>query len=162
MHPLAEQVDYRDPEIVDPRLESVEKLAYLMDRSIRIGEYSIGLDGIIGLVPGIGDFVGALISMYVVATAVRLGYPRVTVARMLVNIAIDAAVGTVPVAGDLFDFAFKATTRNVALMRAHLVQPRRQRNRDVLFMIAAIGAVFAIVSLPVLMIVWLVYRFGWF
>ena len=160
--PLAEQTDYRTPEVVDPRLESVERLAYVMDRSIRIGDYSIGLDGLIGLVPGIGDFVGALISLYVVATAVRLGYPRVTIARMLVNIGVDAVVGSVPVAGDLFDFAFKATSRNVALMKAHIAEPKRQKQQDVLFLLCVAAIVVLLVSLPVVMVVWLVHRFGLF
>ena len=160
--PLAERVDVRTPEVVDPRLESVERLAYLMDRSVRIGNYSIGLDGIIGLVPGIGDFVGAIISLYVVATAVRLGYSRVTIARMLVNIGVDAVVGSVPVAGDLFDFAFKATSRNVALMKAHIAQPRRQKQQDVLFLACIAAIVILMVSLPVVIIVWLVHRFGLF
>lgn len=159
---VTEQVDYRDPEIVDPRLESVERLAYLMDRSIKFGNYSIGLDGIIGLIPGIGDFVGALISLYVVATAVRLGYPRVTIARMLVNIGVDAVVGSVPVAGDLFDFAFKATTRNVALMKAHIAQPKRQKQQDVVFVICVAALLIALISFPVVLVVWLVHRFGLF
>ncbi len=159
---ISEQVDYRDPEIVDPRLESVERLAYLMDRSINFGSFRIGLDGIIGLIPGIGDFVGALISMYVVVIAVRLGYPRVTIVRMLMNIGIDAVIGTVPIAGDLFDFAFKATTRNVKLMRAHIAQPLRQKRRDVLFVIVSGALLLALISLPVVLVIWLVHRFGLF
>ena len=73
-----------------------------------------------GLVPGIGDGVGAVLALYPLIEAWRLGAPKRLILRMLANIGTESVVGAVPVAGDLFDFAFKANTRNVALLRRHL------------------------------------------
>ena len=75
----------------------------------------MGLDSIIGLVPGIGDAITALISAYIVLEAWRFGLPRPVIMRMVSNILIDAAIGAVPVLGDLFDVAWKANMRNVEL-----------------------------------------------
>lgn len=107
------------------------RLAWLMDSSVRLpGGHRIGLDGLIGLVPGIGDAIGVAVSLYIVARAHRLGLSRGTLARMLLNIGTEGLVGTVPVIGDVFDFAFKANQRNLALLRRKLdlgAEPRRGR-----------------------------------
>ena len=88
-----------------------------------------GLDALIGLVPGIGDAVTTLLSLYIVREARALGAPRLLIARMLANVALDGVVGAVPVAGDLFDVAFRANRRNVALLRQHLDRAERRRER---------------------------------
>ncbi len=81
----------------------------------------------IGLVPGIGDGAGALLSLYVLVQAARLGVDRATLLRMAGNVALEALVGVVPLAGDLFDAAFKANLRNVRLLRDHLYAPEPVR-----------------------------------
>lgn len=81
----------------------------------------------IGLVPGIGDGAGALLSLYVLVQAARLGVDRATLLRMAGNVALEALVGVVPLAGDLFDAAFKANLRNVRLLRGHLDAPEPVR-----------------------------------
>jgi hypothetical protein len=91
-----------------------------MDGAIRVGPYSIGLDPLLGLVPGIGDLIGALISMLIVFRAVQAGIPRVAVARMLTNIAIDTLVGSIPIFGDAFDFAYKSNTKNLRIYQRAL------------------------------------------
>ena len=78
------------------------------------------MDGLVGLVPGIGDGVTALVALYPLIEAWRLGVPKAVLLRMLGNIGADSVLGAVPIAGDLFDFAFKANRRNVALLRRHL------------------------------------------
>ena len=93
----------------------IERLAWLMDSSIGIGRWTIGIDPLLGLVPGLGDVAGALISLLIVARAVRAGVPRVAVARMLANVVIDAGIGAIPFAGDIFDFAYKANVKNVRI-----------------------------------------------
>ena len=76
------------------------------------------LDPLLGLfVPGVGDVVGSVLGLYVVGVAWRRKLPLVTIARMLLNLGVDALVGAVPIAGDLFDFAWKANRRNVRLLR---------------------------------------------
>jgi hypothetical protein len=99
-----------------------------------------------GLVPGLGDLVGALVAVYALQVARRLRAPSEIQLHMLSNIALDALVGTVPVLGDLFDFVFKAQTRNLALLDGWMKTPHKtaQRSRRGLLLIpAAIILVFA-------------------
>lgn len=104
------------------RHERLTRLARMMDSSIRIPIIGrrIGWDAIIGLIPGIGDFAGAVISGYIVLGAIRLGAPRGLVARMIGNVGLETLIGAVPVLGDVFDMAFRANLRNVALLDKHL------------------------------------------
>jgi hypothetical protein len=103
-------------------LRRLDRFAHLSDSAYRIPIIGrrIGLDGLVGLVPGIGDGVTALAALYPVIEAWRLGVPKALLLRMLANIGTDSVLGAVPIAGDLFDFAFKANRRNVALLRRHL------------------------------------------
>lgn len=103
-------------------LDRLERFARLMDTAVRIPGTGIrlGLDSVIGLVPGVGDAVSAAFATWIVAEAARLGVPKRKLARMMVNVLIDAGVGTIPVAGDLFDVAFKANARNFEILREHL------------------------------------------
>lgn len=106
------------PDAVHRRRARLVALARLMDHSVRIPGLGlrIGLDPILGLVPGIGDAAGALISLYIVIEGVRLGASPRQVVMMLANIGIDLAAGAVPILGDIFDIAFKANTRNLAIL----------------------------------------------
>ena len=137
----------------------IERLAWMMDSSIPIGRWRIGLDGIIGLVPGLGDLVGAAISALIVVAGVRAKLPRSAIARMVANVAIEAVVGAVPFLGDLFDMAWKANTKNVEIFREAL-HGRRSRRRDTLFVAGLLLALAAIVAVPVVVIVLLLRQFG--
>lgn len=114
------------------RLERLRRFAHWMDAGLTVPFTSIrfGLDPIIGLVPGLGDAAGALLSSWILVEAVRLGASRATVARMAGNIAVDVLTGTVPVLGDLFDVAWKANLRNVALIERHVGDPVGARRSD--------------------------------
>src|SRR6185503_6213189 len=103
-------------------LARLEKLAFLLDSAFLIPGTNrrVGLEAVIGLVPVIGDIAGVALSSYILYEAKRLGVPRWLLARMALNVAFDGAVGVVPLAGDLFDAAFKANRRNVRLLRKHL------------------------------------------
>ncbi len=104
----------------------LKRLAWLLDSAIPLpGGYRIGLDGLIGLVPGLGDVVAALLSSYIVVEAARLRVPASVLLRMGLNVALELIIGAVPVAGDLFDFAFKANERNVRLLEASLGPPEQ-------------------------------------
>lgn len=136
-------------------LGEVETLAWLLDDSIPVpgtGGRRVGLDALIGLVPLVGDLVSAGIGLFVVWRGSRLGLPRVIVARMLTNSAIDLAVGAIPVIGDAFDLWFKANTRNLRLMRRYLESPEASTRREWLALAALIGAVVLVIGLAV----WLV------
>jgi hypothetical protein len=102
-------------------------LAWYLDSAIKIPglDARIGLDGLIGLIPGAGDTIGALISSVVLSEAARLGAPKTVLLKMAFNIALDAVVGAVPVLGDLFDFVWKANQRNVQLLNDYLDNPRK-------------------------------------
>ena len=80
----------------------------------------VGLDAIIGLVPGIGDAVSTLLASYIIWEARQLGLPRWKIARMVGNVAVDTAIGAIPVAGDAFDLFFKANERNLRIINEHL------------------------------------------
>ena len=111
-------------------LEQFRGLARLLDSSIRLpGGFRIGLDGIIGLLPGIGDAVGTALSGYLIVLAARAGTPKSILIRMVYNVALESIVGVIPVVGDLFDFAWKANERNLALFSDYLHEPSKNRTR---------------------------------
>lgn len=142
--------DALNPEVVDPRVADVEALARWFDYAFTLpGGFQFGLAGIIGLVPGIGDVLDGLVSIYIVVRAIRLGIPRVAITRMLVNVGIETFAGAVPFVGDLFDIAFKANRRNYQLLKSHLAQSERQRSKDWIFLILTLLLVAIGIALPV-------------
>jgi hypothetical protein len=100
-----------------------------MDEVVRVPgtSFRIGLDGLLGLIPGVGDLTGGLLSTWFLVAAARLGAPPSVLARMGLNIGLDALTGAVPLLGDLFDFAWKANRKNLALLEHHLTDPRAAR-----------------------------------
>ena len=145
--------DVLSPEVVDPRIADVEALARWLDYAFVIpGGFRYGLGGIIGLIPGIGDIFDAIISLYIVGRAVQLGIPRITLARMVVNVGIESVAGSVPFLGAVFDTVFKANRRNYQLLRNHLSGPRNQTVNDWLFLIVTGMLVVASVAIPVIVI----------
>jgi hypothetical protein len=101
-------------------LGRIRTVAHILDESVRVPGTTlrVGLDPIIGLLPVAGDFATAVCSLYIVAEAIRLGVPKRTLLRLLVNIAVDMLFGSVPVVGDLFDAYWKANVKNAELVAA--------------------------------------------
>jgi hypothetical protein len=116
----------------EERLARIDALSRLLDTAFILPGTDIrfGLDALIGLVPGIGDAITTAMSLYIVNEARALGAPRLLVARMIANVALDGVVGAIPLVGDAFDVAFRANRRNLALLRDHLDRTRR---RDVAY-----------------------------
>jgi hypothetical protein len=116
--------DVKEPlsPLPDVRLRRVRWLSNLLDERYRIPgtRYRIGLDGLLGFLPGIGDTIGTLLSLYILVEAVRLGIPRTTLLRMVANIGLDTVVGAVPLVGDVFDIVWKANKKNAALLSAYI------------------------------------------
>ena len=145
------------------RLAQLKSLSRLLDDSIPIPgtSYRIGLDPVVDLLPGIGDLLGLVASSYILLAAYRLGIPRVALARMAFNIAIDGIVGAVPVLGPVFDAGWKANTRNVALIEAHLGSARAGR-RDAWFFASIIVALVAVAACTAFVAVqaflWLIHQ----
>lgn len=133
----------------------LRRLAWLLDESIPLpGGYRIGLDGLAGLIPGIGDAAGLAASSYILLRARHYAVPRVVMARMLGNVLLDFVIGAIPVLGDLFDFGFKANRRNVGLMQQYLVDERGTRRRSW----AKLAAVMAAGLALILLVTFLVFR----
>ena len=107
------------------RVQGLRTLTKLLDSAFQIPgtRMRFGLDALIGIVPGIGDAIGAIFSAVIVFQAARLGVSRATLTRMIGNVALDTIVGEIPLVGDLFDAGWKANTKNLALLEAHLQQP---------------------------------------
>ena len=108
------------------RLKRIRLLSRLLDEQFRIPgtAYRVGLDGLLGLIPGVGDAAGMLLSAYILYEAMRLGAPRTVLLRMIANIGIDTVGGAIPVVGDIFDIAWKANKKNAALLHAYLASQR--------------------------------------
>lgn len=113
----------------------LKRLEHRLDRQFSVFGIQFGVDGIIGLVPVLGDAITSLIGLYVILEAKRLGARPLTVARMLVNWGVDTSIGAIPLIGDLFDVAFKSNAKNVRLLIADLEKRAvelREVNREAL------------------------------
>lgn len=141
----------------DARLERLRRLSRLLDDGLRIPgtQIGIGLDAIIGLIPGVGDAAGAIMGAAILMEAARRGVPRATLLRIVGNVVLDAALGSVPVAGDLFDVFWKANRRNMALLERHAADPITARRDDRTLVWVLGGAALVVVAAAVLGGAWL-------
>jgi hypothetical protein len=142
-------------------LERMRGIARLFDQAFRVPgtRWRFGIDALFGLVPGLGDLAGAVVAVYALHVARLLRAPASIQLHMLGNITVDAVVGTVPVIGDIFDFIFKAQTRNLALLEAWLASPHdtaRRSRRGLLLLPVAILFVFAALTI---LGVWILFKF---
>lgn len=134
-------------------------LAEVLDRSIRVPgtDIRIGLDPVIGLIPGFGDAIASLAGSLILLLAAQLQVPKIVLIRMSVNIAINGAIGSIPLLGDVFSVWFQSNVKNVALLERHIGASARESTfGDWAFVL---GLVLAIISLFVgtlMMVVWLV------
>src|ERR1700688_1680682 len=151
------------PEVLSPRLkrgsktfddENLDLLSHVLDDFIRIPGTSIrfGLDGIVGLIPGVGDAIGGIASCVILIAAWVRGVPSPVLARMVANVAIEVVVGTVPVVGDFFDIAWRANRRNYALLTGSFEEPRKVTRRSWWFLAGLCALLMALVMLPTLLI----------
>jgi hypothetical protein len=158
-----------EPEIIPPRRsgaargmsnESLDQLARVLDDLFQIPGTNIrfGLDALIGLIPGFGDLLTGAASFLIIFSAWERGLPRVTLARMVANVAIDTLVGSMPLVGDIFDAAWKSNRKNYnLLLRAEQAPTRNATASDWLFLILMLLAIAALAAVPILVIM-LVYR----
>lgn len=139
------------------RLDRVRALARLLDSAVGIPgtRWRIGLDGLIGLVPGFGDAAGALAAGYIVLQAARLGAPPVTLGRMLGNVLLEMLIGAVPLLGDLFDLGFKANLRNLRLLERHLAEPAPAARASRWWLAGVALALLAAVAAAGMLVAWL-------
>lgn len=117
-------------------------LSWLLDKSIRVPGTNarIGVDGLIGLIPGVGDLIGGLLSTWIVLIAARVGAPTAVLMNMSMNAFIDTALGAIPIVGDLFDLAWQSNEKNLTLLNAYLEDPAEAKKSSTL-RVVALGAV---------------------
>lgn len=135
-------------------------LAKTLDTTIRIPGTSwfIGLDPLLGLIPGIGDVLANLIGTIILGLATRLRLPRIVLARMSLNLLINGMVGAVPILEDLFSVWFRSHTRNAALLREAAMKPDRETHADWFYVVGIIGATAALLIATIAFVVWLVIK----
>lgn len=139
-------------------LAIADVLAKALDATVKIPgtSISIGLDPLLGLIPGIGDALANLIGTVLLGLAARVRVPRIVLARMGLNLLINGVVGAIPIAGDLFSIWFQSNMRNAALLRAAAMKPDRETRPDWLYVGGIIGGTMALMLLAIAFVVWVV------
>ena len=147
-------MDDQRPRGAPRRLEGARAVARLLDRRFRIPgtELRFGLDPILGLIPGVGDVVGALGSGYILYVAWLNGAPGSMIGRMMLNVVVDALVGSVPVIGDVFDAGWQANARNLRLLERWLDAEGSGRHHSVAILVGvAVGLVVLLAAVVALL-----------
>lgn len=151
-----------NPRSVTPRqarrLVALRRFAQLLDSAFVVPgtRYRVGLDPILGLVPGLGDVVSPLFAIGILWQAHDLGVPRIVQLRMIVNVAIDALLGALPFLGDLFDFVWKANDKNMLLLERHAMHVRRPAAGDWVFVGLSTLIIVVIAAIPFVIVAWMV------
>jgi hypothetical protein len=149
----------------DPRTAVLRHLTWLLDDAVRLPlGFRVGLDALIGLVPGLGDLLGGAAAAYGLAVAWQLGAPPVILARMVFNASIDSLFGIIPVLGDLWDVGFASHRRNLALLEHWLAQPDHAVRRSTVALVVAVTVLMVVLATTFALAVWLVAWIlgGWF
>lgn len=147
---------------LSPVARSIERGVHLLDNSIPIPgtKLRVGLDPIIGLLlPTVGDAIGGVVSLGVLALAVQYRVPARVVGIMVVNVAVDAAVGGIPIVGDAFDFVWKSNDRNFDLLMKH--RGDLPKHSPISYYLAVVGLLLVAlvcIAAPIALMVWLIYR----
>ena len=143
-------------------LAALRTWSVLLDSAFRVPgtKMTFGLDPILGLIPGLGDLTTPLFAGLLLVHAVRLKIPRVVQLRMVMNAAIDVAIGIIPVVGDFFDFGWKANVKNLALLERYAHPGTRATASDWWFVSLVIGLLAAAVLIPLIFAVWLLSHFS--
>jgi hypothetical protein len=145
-------------------LQALRKWSVLLDSAFRVPgtRLTFGLDPVLGLIPGLGDLTTPLFSALLLLHAVRLRIPRVVQLRMLMNAAIDLAIGFIPIAGDFMDFGWKANVRNLALLEQHARPGSKATADDWAFVTVVLLLLVVIAVIPLVFLGWLLSRFQLF
>lgn len=142
----------------EQRLELLRRVARALDSAVPVPgtSFRFGLDPILGLIPGVGDLVSPLFTLGMLFQARDLRVPRVVQLRMIFNVAIDVLTGFVPLIGDLFDFAWKANNRNMALLERHAYEEHTPSAGDWAFVAMCVALLVVIAAVPFLLLGWAV------
>ena len=137
--------------------EHLDILSHVLDDFIQIPGTRIrfGLDGIVGLIPGIGDMMGGIASCIIIVASWVRGVPYPVLARMVANVVIEVGVGAIPIFGDMFDIAWRANRRNYALLTGSLHEPRKMSRQSWWFLAALCAFLMVLVIVPAVLVAWL-------
>ncbi|HMQ04983.1 MAG TPA: DUF4112 domain-containing protein [Pyrinomonadaceae bacterium] len=143
--------------------EGLDNLAHYLDGLFRIPGtgWRFGLDGLIGLVPNVGDTLTSFASFYILLAGVRYGVPKITLLRMAFNIGLDYVVGTIPFLGDAFDFVWKSNRRNMDLIRERATGKDKGTTSDYLFVFAIIGVLILLLIGSILVSMYVIWAILW-
>lgn len=142
--------------------KQLETLAHALDGMFRVPgtTWRFGLDALVGLIPGVGDALTAVASYSLLFAALRYRVPKVVILRMALNLGIDYVVGSIPVLGDLFDFAWKANSKNLELLRRHGNEAKPARAGDWLFVVGIVVGLVALLIASITVAIWLLASIG--
>lgn len=139
-------------------IQRLRRLSYLLDNAIPIPgtPWRFGLDPILGLIPGAGDFLTTAISIYIVLEAARMGIPRSRLGQMMINILWDTVISSVPIVGDIADATWKANTKNIALLETYLEQPQPKQRTDWFFLVGLLIGLVIVVTIIAALSLWVI------
>ena len=139
---------------------TAELLAKILDTTVKIPgtPFYLGLDPLLGLIPGIGDILANLIGTVILVLAARLQVPQIVLARMSLNLLINGAVGAIPIVGDLFSVWFRSHARNAELLRRAATQPYRETQQARLYVVSIIGGTVVLLLLAIAAVLWIVVK----
>ena len=139
---------------------TAELLAKILDTTVKIPgtPFYLGLDPLLGLIPGIGDILANLIGTVILVLAARLQVPQIVLARMSLNLLINGAVGAIPIVGDLFSVWFRSHARNAELLRRASTQPYRETQQARLYVVSIIGGTVVLLLLAIAAVLWIVVK----
>jgi hypothetical protein len=165
-HIVADPVPHRPPASPspDPQREAMvataELLAKALDTTVKIPgtRLYLGLDPLLGLIPGVGDIVANLIGTVILILAARLHVPQIVIARMSLNLLINGTVGAIPIVGDLFSIWFRSHARNAELLRRAATQPYRETRQARFYIAGIIGGTVVVLLLAIAAVLWIVVK----
>lgn len=159
--PFSSLATRRMATLTDPKrhqtLQRARSMARLLDTSLRVPGTPLrfGIDPLLGLIPGVGDLAGLALAGSILVAAARLGAPGSTLLRMGVNVGVDALFGMIPLLGDLFDAGWRANSRNLGLIEAHLDDPDRAARQGSRWLVATALTITAVLLLLVGLVIWM-------
>jgi len=135
------------PTGTDKEIDRARALARVLDTAVGIPgtKFRFGVDAVLGLFPGVGDVLSGMMSSYIVLAAWRRGASASVIGRMLANIGVDTAIGSIPILGDVFDATFKSNVRNVQLLERYVAAPKQVERRSLRMAVVAVVVVAAII-----------------
>lgn len=141
-------------------MATAEFLAKILDTTVKIPgtPLYVGLDPLLGLIPGIGDVLANLIGTVILILAARLDVPKVVITRMSVNLLINGTIGAIPILGDLFSIWFRSHARNAELLRRAATQPYRETQQARLYVAGIIGGTVVLLLLAIAAVLWIVVK----